>query len=146
MKQPLDHIERPRLPWRSPHEPAMTECGYDASKVKTLSREAFAARLRDYGIQRAGLVTCMTCIQTFQRHPDWEQEPRLALAREINWEVQWWTPSIGARETNGCRLRDELLALARLAQTHPEAFEQYLCEIRARREWVARKSTGERGQ
>mgnify|MGYP001599520162 CR=1 FL=1 len=37
MKEPVDHVLRPRLPWRSPSDPAITECGYDASKVKTIT-------------------------------------------------------------------------------------------------------------
>lgn len=36
MKQPVDHILRPSLPWRT--DPPMTECGYDASTVTTLTQ------------------------------------------------------------------------------------------------------------
>ncbi len=32
MKEPVDHILRPKLPWRT-GEGAITECGYDAAKV-----------------------------------------------------------------------------------------------------------------
>ena len=52
MKEPVDHILRPRLPWRSESDPALTECGYNASSVKTLTREEFSARLKDWGQQR----------------------------------------------------------------------------------------------
>ena len=45
MKEPVDHILRPQLPWRS--GPGITECGYDASQVKTLTREQFKARLAE---------------------------------------------------------------------------------------------------
>lgn len=45
MKEPVDHIIRPRLPWRSPDAPAVTECGYDALKVKSLTREEFFQRV-----------------------------------------------------------------------------------------------------
>ncbi len=38
VKEPVDHILRPRLPWRDGSEGAITECGYDATKVKTLTR------------------------------------------------------------------------------------------------------------
>jgi hypothetical protein len=31
MKEPVDHILRPALPWRG-DEGAITECGYDANK------------------------------------------------------------------------------------------------------------------
>lgn len=143
MKQPLDHIVRPLLPWRSPAEPATTECGYDASKVKAHSREQFAARLKEYGKQRCALLTCMTCMQTFERHPTWDEEPRLAIAREVQWEVQWWNAHHGARETNGHRLKDELLALAALAARHPEEFTELLGELDARRQWLERKNKRE---
>lgn len=146
MKQPVDHIVRPRLPWRDPAEPAITECGYEASKVKTLTREEFAARLKDYGRQRAGLVTCMTCMQTAERRPTWDDDPRLAVSREVEWEVQWWTSTQGPRETNGHRLKDELLALAALAAAHPEEFRQHIAALDARRQWLERKSKNERSQ
>ena len=61
MKEPVDHILRPRLPWRSPDAPAITECGYNAVKVKTITRDGFLAREKDWGRQRAALFTCMTC-------------------------------------------------------------------------------------
>lgn len=146
MKTPVDHILRPRLPWRSPSEQAITECGYDASKVKTLTREQYAARLLEYGKQRSAMVTCMTCSQTYERHPTWEEDPRLAVSREVQWEVQWWTAVQGSRETNGCRLKDELLALASLAAAHPEEFAAAIAELQARRDWLERKNRSERPQ
>ncbi len=145
MKTPVDHIVRPRLPWRSPDEPAITECGYDASKVKTLTREQWVERLKDYGRQRAGLVTCMTCLQTAERHPTWEEDPRLAVTREANWEVQWWD-ALGAREINGHRLKDELLAMAALAAAHPQEFRELIAGMDARRQWIERKAKNERSQ
>jgi hypothetical protein len=147
MKTPVDHVIRPRLPWRSPTEPAITECGYDASKVKTLSREEFAARMKEYGRQRTGLVTCMTCMQTAERHPIWDEDPRLAVAREVQWEVSWWTSTNGSRENEGRhRLRDELEALAALAAAFPDKFRELLAGIEARRQWIQRKNRSERAQ
>lgn len=46
MKEPVDHILRPSLPWRASNEGAITECGFDASKVKPLTRAEFFQRLR----------------------------------------------------------------------------------------------------
>ena len=43
MKDPVDHILRSRLPWRG-DEAAITECGYDASRVKTLTREEYSLK------------------------------------------------------------------------------------------------------
>jgi hypothetical protein len=147
VKIPVDHVIRPRLPWRSPDEPAITECGYDASKVKTLSREGFAERLKEYGRQRAGLVTCMTCMQAAERHPTWEEDPRLSIAREVQWEVSWWSSVHGSRENEGRhRLKDELEALAGLAAAFPDKFRELLAAIEARRQWIQRKQRNERAQ
>lgn len=134
MKEPVDHIERPRLPWRSPDEPTITECGYDASKVKTLTREDFAARLKEYGQQRAALFTCMTCMQTSRRWQTWETDPRRALQREIEWEITGW-----GREKNGHRLKDELIAIQQLIEKRPEEFLVLLKTLRDRHEWLDRK-------
>lgn len=54
MKEPVDHIERPRLPWRSESEATLTECGFNAVKVKTLTRSEFFRRLKESG-QRGNL-------------------------------------------------------------------------------------------
>ena len=55
MKEPVDHILRPLLPWRS-SEGAITECGYDASKVKALTRPQYFERLKDLGVTWHGAV------------------------------------------------------------------------------------------
>lgn len=132
MKEPVDHILRPRLPWRSPDEPAVTECGYDASKVKTLTRDEFFARLGDYGQQRTAVLTCMTCMETARRWPTWDEDPRKALEREITWEIRW-------RE-RGQRLRDELAAIERLVEAHKDEFAALLEEERSRAEWRAKQA------
>jgi hypothetical protein len=132
MKEPVDHIERPRLPWRSPTEPALTECGHDVAHVKTLSRAAYFQRLKDYGRQRTGLLTCMTCMTTAGRWPTWDEDPRQAVAREVSWECLW-------NGERGHRLRDELVAIAGLIERHRAEFDAMLTEIEARRAWVERK-------
>lgn len=133
MKEPVDHILRPRLPWRSPSEPAVTECGYDASKVKALTRDEFQQRLKDFGQQRTAMLTCMTCAEASKRWPTWEQEPRGALEREITWEYAW------GREKRGHRLKDELLAIASLIEAHQDQFASLLADIDQRRAWLERK-------
>lgn len=140
MKEPVDHIVRPRLPWRPATDPAITECGYDASKVKTLTREAFFERLKDYGQQRTGLVTCMTCMDTARRWETWEQDPRRAIEREVTWECGW------RGKGRGEHLKDELLALAALVAAHPDEFRQLLAGIDARRQWLEKKTRNERAQ
>jgi hypothetical protein len=133
VKEPVDHILRPSLPWRSPSEPAITECGFDASKVKTLTRADFFQRLKDYGQQRTALVTCMTCSDTARRWPTWEDDPRKALEREIAWECGWRKRDVEPR------LRDEMLAIAALVEAHPDQFAALLEETKQRREWISKK-------
>jgi hypothetical protein len=133
MKEPVDHIIRPRLPWRSPSEPAITECGYDASKVKTLTRAEFIQRRKDLGQQRTAILTCMTCSQTAVRWPTWEEDPRLALEREINWESPRW------RGEKREQLKYELQAIETLIAAHPEEFQRILSDAEARRQWLERK-------
>jgi len=85
MKEPVEHIERPQLPWRR-DEPTLTECGLPAVKVSTLTRSDFRRRLKELGKQRTAMLTCMTCSNTARRWTDWDEDPRQALEREIQWE------------------------------------------------------------
>jgi hypothetical protein len=126
VKEPVDHILRPQLPWRT--DPGMTECGYDATKVPTLTREQYAARLKDMGQQRCAMVTCMTCTSTYQRWARWEDDPRRALGREIEWEVGAYYSRDSRR---GFRLRDELQAIA--AGGNADALRIHLHRLRRSR-------------
>lgn len=137
MKEPVDHILRPRLPWRSPEEAPITECGYDATKVPTISRTAYFLRLKDYGQQRCALFTCTTCADTARRWGTWEDDPRVAVEREITWEHgSYWGRS---RTERGERLRDELTAIAALIGSHRAEFEAILVAIAERRAWNDKK-------
>lgn len=136
MKEPVDHILRPILPWRA-GEPGITECGYDASKVKTLTREEFDQRVKDLGRQRTAMLTCMTCYDTAKRWGTWDDDPRRALDREITWE---WGGGYRARDDRGQRLKDELLAIAALIETHREEFDAHIHETAGRRSWNERKA------
>lgn len=122
MKEPVDHIERPRLPWRSTDEPAITECGYSAVKVKTLTRSEFERRLKEYGEQRTTILTCMICMQTARRWSDWDTDPRQAIEREIQWEGRW-------NQNRGTRLANELRAIHMLIAAHYGQFQTYLHEV-----------------
>lgn len=135
MKEPVDHILRPTLPWRP--SPAISECGYDASKVKSLTREQFFQRLKELGQQRTALLTCMTCSDTARRWGTWDDDPRLALHREIDWERGGYYSH--ARTDRGQRLKDELLAIASLIEAHPEEFVALIEHIEERRAWNERK-------
>lgn len=135
MKEPVDHIVRPSLPWRSPGDAAITECGYDASKVKAITRPEFFSRLKDLGQQRTAMLTCMTCSDTSKRWGTWEDDPRLALEREITWERGY-----SARLNRGRRLRDELDAIALLIDAHAEEFAATMNANIQRREWNEKKA------
>lgn len=138
MKEPVDHILRPRLPWRDSDEGPITECGYDASKVKTLSRAEFQQREKDLGKQRTAMLTCMTCADTARRWGTWEDDPRLAMQREIEWErgSAYWR----GRDDRGQRLKDELLAIAALISAHQDEFDATISASEQRREWLERKA------
>jgi hypothetical protein len=133
MKEPVDHILRPRLPWRT-DEGAMTECGYNAASVKAISRDEYAARVKDMGRQRAAILTCMTCSQTAGRHKPWSEDPRSAIEREVQWEAPYYG------KERGERLKDELLAIEALVAAHPEEFQRMLTDMASRRQWNERKA------
>lgn len=136
MKEPVDHILRPRLPWRLESDGAMTECGYNAAKLKTITRAEHAQRIKEFGSQRCMMLTCMTCSGTADRWASWDEDPRKALGREVEWEVTRW----GTRDSHGVRLLDELLAIAALIAAHPEEFAKLLADLNARRQWNDEKS------
>lgn len=142
MKQPVDHILRPQLPWRS-GDPGITECGYDATKVKTITREEYFARRKDLGVQRCAMLTCMTCAQTAERHATWDEDPRLALAREIQWEAPGW---LYQKDRNGVRPRDELIAIAALIEAHRDEFLANISATQQRREWLEKKAEHEQAK
>jgi hypothetical protein len=139
MKEPVDHILRPRLPWRS-EEAAITECGYDATKVKTLTRSQYSDRLKDLGQQRTAMLTCMTCSNTAGRWGAWDDDPRQALEREIMWEGtgRW------SHQDRGQRLKDELIAIAELVEAHREEFEASIAATVGRRQWLEKKAALEK--
>jgi hypothetical protein len=143
MKQPVDHILRPRLPWRPADEAPITECGFDATKVGTLTRAEFFQKEKELGKQRMAMLTCMTCADTARRWGRWEDDPRLALQREIEWERGHAYYARG-RDDHGCRLRDELTAINSLIEAHREEFTTLVSEIEQRRAWNEKKAAHEK--
>jgi hypothetical protein len=139
MKEPVDHILRPRLPWRPADEGPITECGYDATKVKTLTRAEFFQRRKDMGEQRTALLTCMTCSDTARRWGAWDDDPRLAMQREIEWERNRGYYSRGP-DLRGSRLKDELTAINALIEAHRDEFTVLLSASEQRREWLEKKA------
>jgi len=143
VKEPVDHILRPSLPWRRPDEAAITECGYDASKVKTLTRTEFFQREKDLGKQRMAMLTCMTCSDTARRWGRWDDDPRLALQREIEWERRG-AYYLRGRDDRGQRLKDELIVIAALIEEHRGEFEAAILLREQRREWLEKKAALEK--
>jgi phosphoglycerate-specific signal transduction histidine kinase len=94
--------------------------------------------VKELGKQRAAMITCMTCASTAERWGTWEDDPRRAVGREIEWEAGYY-----GRRGNGTKLRDELLAIAALIASHPDEFAAKIDEIGRRREWLAQKSARE---
>lgn len=133
MKEPVDHIIRPSLPWRQ--DIGITECGYDASKVKAVTRVEFFRRRKDLGQQRCAMLMCMTCSDTASRWETWEKDPRQAMSREIQWERGEWRP----RTDRGTRLHDELVAIAALIEAHQTEFEAIIEANSQRRDWIEKK-------
>jgi hypothetical protein len=132
VKEPVDHILRPQLPWRS--AAGITECGFNAATVKTLTRPEYFQRLKELGQQRSAMLTCMTCAQTAERHVTWEDDPRGAMQRELGWEYGW------RGNDRGVRLRDELLAVAALIEGHREEFDAHVNATMQRRDWLEKKA------
>lgn len=86
----------------------MTECGHDVAEFAVvLTRDELVCKVRDQGMQRAGLSTCMTCLSTAQRWPTFVQDPVRAMGR---------VTYMGRRGDD--RVRRELLAVAELVERH----------------------------
>ena len=136
MRDPVDHISRSHLPWRDASN--VTECGYDATKVKTISRAEYIQRLSEMGQQRCAMVTCMTCANTVQNWKTWGEDPRQALGREIEWERN------GLRDGRGVRLRDELIAIEAMLDTYKDEFRASVDAIARRRDWLEQKAALEK--
>jgi hypothetical protein len=119
MKNPVDHVARPSLPWR-PVSP-VTECGRPVNDVaQVISRDDLAAKLREQGKQRAAMSTCMTCMGNSEEWATWNQDPVQAVTRE--------TYGTRMRPTSGPDdlFRRELLALGELVSRHRTEFEVIL--------------------
>jgi hypothetical protein len=123
MKEPVDHIERPTLPWRN--QASLTECGLAAVQVRAITRTDFDRRIKEWGEQRTAITTCMTCYNTARRWGTWQDDPRKAIEREVNWETGYgFGPS-----PHGTQLRDELKAIALLIERHRSEFKELVHDV-----------------
>lgn len=114
----ITHIERSPLPWRPERA---TECGLDATRHPTWTREEAVAKAKELGTQRFSLFVCMTCMQTAERHYGWDADPAACLVRH----AQPMTLKYG-RDPDGEKRRfaDELRAIAALVAAHREEFDE----------------------
>lgn len=83
------------------------------------------------------MLTCMTCSDTASRWGTWDDDPRLALHREIEWERGG---HYRARDDRGHRLKDELVAVAALIEAHRDEFMNLIAVTGQRREWIEKKA------
>lgn len=117
MDEPLQHVQRTPLPWRTE---AKTECGRAVTEfASVLSRDEFFSKIKTQGKQRAAMSTCMTCLETASRHTTWGESPSSVMSREIG---------TGMYDRNkGEKLIDhELRAVAALIAAHETEFHEYL--------------------
>lgn len=114
----LTHIERSSLPWRPEHK---TECGLDASRHPTWTREEAAKLKNDLGSRRFSMHVCMTCDGTASRHQTWEEDPASCMVRHAHPLVRGWGGS--GRPVEARRFADELRAIAGLIEAHRDEFD-----------------------
>lgn len=83
MSEPLTHIARTGLPWR---DATKTVCGHpinqyaDGLVVNLADAQAMQCRL---GQQRFALAICMTCANHVGNWAEWDNDPRVRMAREV---------------------------------------------------------------
>lgn len=116
----ITHIERSPLPWRPERA---TECGLDASRHPTWTREEAAEKQRALGTQRFSMFACMTCLNTAGRHAMWETDPASCMVRHAAPMAvgMWGFPQEADHEKR--RFADELRAIAALIANHREEFD-----------------------
>ena len=114
---PLEHVRREQPPWR---HSAITECGLPVAGHPVITRDAFTAKIRAQGQQRAAITTCMTCWSSASRNRPWSESPVESLAREAERHV--WASASRSWHPDTDRFRDELLAIAELISRHEDEF------------------------
>lgn len=119
----LTHIERPPLPWRPERK---TECGLDADRHPTWTRDE-ARKLKDeLGMRRFAMHVCMTCDTTADRHQMWEEDPASCIIRHAERMTLRWGRTKRGEEKR--RFADELRAIATLIENHREEFDALVAE------------------
>ena len=116
----ITHIERSPLPWRPERA---TECGLDATRHPTWTRDDAKSKRKEMGRQRFSLFCCMTCLSTMERHSTWEEDPASCLVRHAQpMALSRWGRR-GETKEEVRRFADELRAIAALIERHREEFD-----------------------
>lgn len=134
MREALQHIIRPMIPWRE-GEPGLTECGRAQTDVaQWITLEEFIIKVRREGQQRSAMTTCMTCWSRAavgaRVQEDWGHRPSAVIEREIL--------RSGQPES---RLDTELRAIALLIQAHREEFDSLISGLQDAISLDARRQT-----
>lgn len=116
--EPLHHIERPGLPWRT--DERLTECRLDADAYPTWTREEARIQANKLGRTRFYMVTCVTCIHTYGRYQTWDTNPVSAMAREC--ERHRFQYGTGPDP----KVTVELRAIALLIEAHRGEFDELI--------------------
>lgn len=114
----LDHLLRPRLPWRTTD---LTECGRDPDRYPAISHDDYRARLIRYGQRRTAFTVCQTCAgqvtnDTLRGSPLDDNRIVNVLARELR--RQRWEPD--------STLERELQAIVALVEHHRDEYDATL--------------------
>jgi hypothetical protein len=122
VKTVVDHIRRTDLPWRSN---ALTECGRPVDDCTTvITRAEAVTRWNELGAQRASFTLCMTCKDTANRWPTWDDSPAGAMARECaGYDYRWGRGDKPA-------IDHDLRAAAILIEAHGDEFNEILAGVR----------------
>lgn len=120
MNGPLDHLAREVPPWR---EATTTECGRPLGDVaQIITRAAAVRRWKDQGAKRASFSLCMTCVETANRNPTFDENPIENIRRTLP----------AAYAANRERLDTEerhWRAVAALIDAHRDDFDQLLADL-----------------
>lgn len=128
-QQPLEHIVRAELPWRT--GPARTECGRSVDDVKAwITFDEAKAKFARLGKQRAALFTCMTCADRAGDHPSWEMNPGAVVNRAT--DGARYAPMVRRDNPDDPRVAEvkrsdaEWRAIAALVEAHREEYETFV--------------------
>lgn len=140
-KLEIDHVSRPALPWRT--EVELTECGRPVEDYegRLITSAELATRIKDLGKQRAAMITCMTCLETFNRWASALNDPITVTQRELQQvahrayegPVENLRPDVAERYVEHRERREkisrELQAIALLIDAHRSEFEELIEDL-----------------